>query len=66
MQEQGKVILERLMKDETDQAHKIRSLPGPEATTKCYEQLAKSYDPNKGGFGKAPKFPKPGEKIIHS
>ena len=30
-----------------------------EAQKKCFEQLLRSYDPEMGGFSKAPKFPQP-------
>ena len=30
-----------------------------EVQKKCFEQLLRSYDPEMGGFSKAPKFPQP-------
>ena len=30
---------------------------GDATVQKCFAQLVKSYDPNMGGFSKAPKFP---------
>ena len=34
-------------------------LPGPEALTKAYEIFRRTYDPQYGGFGREPKFPRP-------
>ena len=39
-------------------------LPGIELTTKCFRVLQNSYDQEKGGFGKRPKFPQPGKKNL--
>jgi len=32
---------------------------GQDTVKKCFSQLVKSYDPNMGGFSRAPKFPQP-------
>lgn len=37
----------------------IATLDAQEVQKKCFEQLLRSYDPEMGGFSKAPKFPQP-------
>lgn len=34
-------------------------LPGPDALEKAYQVFLRSFDPTHGGFGRAPKFPRP-------
>lgn len=42
------------------EAEKGSCLPCVEGVTKtCFKQLMQSYDPEMGGFSKAPKFPQP-------
>jgi uncharacterized protein YyaL (SSP411 family) len=37
----------------------VRALPGPEAASQLQSALAAGFDPDRGGFGPAPKFPSP-------
>ena len=56
---QGAAILEALQ--EANKAERAaRDLPTAESVRLCVEQLTRSYQPKMGGFGKAPKFPQPG------
>lgn len=41
--------------------HEHEDLPTIKAIYHLYEMLEKVYDEKYGGFGKAPKFPQPGE-----
>ena len=34
-------------------------MPGPAALHKAAQELAQRFDPQEGGFGRAPKFPRP-------
>jgi len=36
----------------------------PDIVKKCFNTLAHTFDPVHGGFGKAPKFPQPGKRMI--
>ncbi|MCB9650320.1 MAG: thioredoxin domain-containing protein [Deltaproteobacteria bacterium] len=40
-------------------ARPAEGLPGPEVLVEMATQLAKNFDPRFGGFGRAPKFPRP-------
>lgn len=57
--DQGNAILEALSKAKTgEKAGTV--VPGVEAIQTCFSMLDKSYDGERGGFGKeAPKFPQP-------
>jgi uncharacterized protein YyaL (SSP411 family) len=41
-----------------------RRLPGEAALTKTLQQFQQSFDPRRGGFGDAPKFPRPSELLF--
>ncbi len=45
--------------DELSQLRKIALPPDDEAQQRCFEWLAATYDSRYGGFGGAPKFPRP-------
>jgi len=63
MEDQGAAILDAL-KSGTHTAEKEgKGVPDLNSTNKCYTMLEKSYDEEFGGFGKAPKFPQPGNLI---
>jgi uncharacterized protein YyaL (SSP411 family) len=47
-----------------DGAPLATGLPGPEALTSTIDQFAGSYDRRRGGFGDAPKFPRPSELLF--
>lgn len=58
---QGTRILEALTDAALVQAEGSTSVPDlRQCMQKCYLMLSKTYDEEKGGFGKAPKFPQPG------
>jgi uncharacterized protein YyaL (SSP411 family) len=40
------------------------AVPGPEALTEGVAQFAHTFDKTRGGFGSAPKFPRPGELLF--
>jgi uncharacterized protein YyaL (SSP411 family) len=40
------------------------AIPGPEALARTVQQFRQSYDPRAGGFGQAPKFPRPSELLF--
>ncbi len=49
----------RTMKTFFSSPDRAGGLPGEEAIEAAYRRLAGSYDPQHGGFGPAPKFPRP-------
>ncbi|HMJ06047.1 MAG TPA: thioredoxin domain-containing protein [Chthoniobacterales bacterium] len=56
--EQGTRIIEALQEASTSPAPEGGSL-GEETLVNAYAQIARSYDAEEGGFGGAPKFPRP-------
>ena len=55
---QGSTEIRRAIQKD-DGVETIRAELGPGVLKKAYEQLQKSFDPEWGGFGRAPKFPTP-------
>ncbi|HYB95585.1 MAG TPA: thioredoxin domain-containing protein, partial [Vicinamibacterales bacterium] len=41
-----------------------RTMPGESALTKTFQQFQQSFDTRRGGFGDAPKFPRPSELLF--
>ncbi|MFL6541124.1 MAG: thioredoxin domain-containing protein, partial [Chthoniobacterales bacterium] len=56
--EQGSKVIAALA-ESVGEAASSRGLPDAGAIEHAYEQLARSYDAQEGGFGSAPKFPRP-------
>ena len=56
--EQGTRIIEALAETAASQPAGANSL-GAETIEAAYQQIARSYDAHEGGFGDAPKFPRP-------
>ncbi|MEP6820937.1 MAG: thioredoxin domain-containing protein [Chthoniobacterales bacterium] len=56
--EQGTRIIEALQEAASSPSGNRDSL-GAEIIDAAYQQIARSYDPHEGGFGGAPKFPRP-------
>jgi hypothetical protein len=42
----------------------VWTVPGAEALAKTLQQFRESFDPKRGGFGDAPKFPRPSELLF--
>ncbi|XP_034426695.1 spermatogenesis-associated protein 20 [Hippoglossus hippoglossus] len=60
LESSGERILEALKKGTAVAANPGESPPlAPDAATRCFQQLAHSYEEEYGGFRDAPKFPKP-------
>jgi uncharacterized protein YyaL (SSP411 family) len=67
--EQGNKIVDALRESQQSQGAAVSSSPQPAATPEpgigasvldaAYRQLDRTYDPKEGGFGSAPKFPRP-------
>jgi hypothetical protein len=55
-------ILERLRAQRTDAG--AHAAPGPEALDDATEAFAAAFDARRGGFGDAPKFPRPSEVLF--
>jgi hypothetical protein len=47
-----------------EKAAPVWTVPGPEALTRTVEQFRQSFDARRGGFGDAPKFPRPAELLF--
>jgi uncharacterized protein YyaL (SSP411 family) len=66
--ERGRVVesaaslVERLRSLEGDAASP--EVPGPDALARTVDQFRTSFDPRNGGFGGAPKFPRPSELLF--
>ncbi|XP_074653063.1 spermatogenesis-associated protein 20-like [Tubulanus polymorphus] len=58
-QKQGSEILEALKKLNNPAVDSEQSVPSENCIALCFQQLSKTYDPEFGGFGNAPKFPQP-------
>jgi hypothetical protein len=48
----------------TEQAQATTSVPGPDALARTAQQFRTSFDSRNGGFGDAPKFPRPSELLF--
>ena len=46
------------------QTWKLRTVPGAEALERTVDQFRQSFDARRGGFGDAPKFPRPSELLF--
>jgi uncharacterized protein YyaL (SSP411 family) len=58
-------IVERLAEmSRPNRPHAGAALPGPEALTATARQFKSSFDRRRGGFGDAPKFPRPSELLF--
>jgi uncharacterized protein YyaL (SSP411 family) len=57
--EQGSKIVEALRESQSGAADVGKTLNAFEVLNTAYEQIARSFDPKEGGFGNAPKFPRP-------
>jgi len=55
----GKQIVKALDRAEKSQRSAEAEFAAEEVVKKCFTQLLQSYDPEMGGFSKAPKFPQP-------
>ena len=62
--EQGTMLLDALLQGTAVQSQGSEILPPEDCIQKGYEQMEKGFDKEKGGFGKAPKFPQPGSQFI--
>jgi uncharacterized protein YyaL (SSP411 family) len=60
--ESAESLVDRLRSLEGDTA--ASEIPGPEALTRTVEQFRASFDARHGGFGGAPKFPRPSELLF--
>jgi len=47
-----------------EQAAPVWTVPGPEALDRAVKQFKDAFDPRFGGFGDAPKFPRPSELLF--
>jgi uncharacterized protein YyaL (SSP411 family) len=47
-----------------EQPSPARSVPGADALARTVEQFREAFDPRHGGFGDAPKFPRPSELLF--
>ena len=56
--EHGKTVIEQL-KQYAGGTAPAAAAPGPDALTTCLNQLTRTFDDEWGGFGDAPKFPRP-------
>jgi hypothetical protein len=52
-------LVARAMEQHLSSSGRAASLPGPEVATALQDALAQRFDPEWGGFGRAPKFPSP-------
>uniref|UniRef100_A0A672LCU2 Spermatosis associated 20 n=1 Tax=Sinocyclocheilus grahami TaxID=75366 RepID=A0A672LCU2_SINGR len=60
LESSGERVLEALRKGTEISASPGETLPsGPDVANRCYQQLARSYEEEYGGFREAPKFPSP-------
>ncbi|XP_043109609.1 spermatogenesis-associated protein 20 [Puntigrus tetrazona] len=60
LESSGERVLEALRKGTEISASPGETLPsGPDVASRCYQQLAHSYEEEYGGFREAPKFPSP-------
>jgi uncharacterized protein YyaL (SSP411 family) len=62
VRESAESLIERLRSLEGDTA--ASEIPGPDALARTVEQFRTSFDPRHGGFGGAPKFPRPSELLF--
>lgn len=61
MESNGERILETLKKGTAIAADPGETPPpAPDVAKRCFQQLARSYEEEYGGFREAPKFPSPG------
>jgi uncharacterized protein YyaL (SSP411 family) len=60
------VVLERLAAFQADPADAAGAggIPGLDALADAADQFARTFDPRHGGFGGAPKFPRPSELLL--
>lgn len=63
IEDQGTAVLDALMRGTHMADHGEVDMPTLQVMDKLYEMLENSYDEEYGGFGKAPKFPQPGEAV---
>ncbi|MDX6766344.1 MAG: thioredoxin domain-containing protein [Candidatus Methylacidiphilales bacterium] len=56
---QGKEVVEALRGQAWTGAGAGEGLPGAEAASRTFRHFQRSFDPEQGGFGGAPKFPRP-------
>src|SRR5262249_9235846 len=47
-----------------EKAAPVWTVPGPDALVRTVQQFRQSFDPRHGGFGDAPKFPRPSELLF--
>jgi uncharacterized protein YyaL (SSP411 family) len=47
-----------------EQTAPASAVPGPEALARTIRQFREAFDPRRGGFGDAPKFPRPSELLF--
>lgn len=66
IENQGTQILDALMRGLQASDEGSSGVPSLEVSDKGYQMLKKSFDKEHGGFGSAPKFPQPGEILLHS
>jgi len=64
MAEAGTTVMDILKKRKESTAKSLDKIVAPETLQKAFAQLAKSYDPDFGGFSKAPKFPQPSNMML--
>ncbi|XP_072960415.1 uncharacterized protein [Typha angustifolia] len=62
----GTIAIEQLAEalSSTSESRKVSDDLAHSSLKRCVEQLASSYDPKFGGFGSAPKFPRPVEDCV--
>ena len=58
------VIVDRLASLQDDEASDGDDIPGLDAMAEAADQFARAYDIRHGGFGGAPKFPRPSELLL--
>jgi len=57
---QGKEVVEALRRDAGGKGGRSKDgIPGPDAAAKTFAHFRRNFDPELGGFGGAPKFPRP-------
>jgi uncharacterized protein YyaL (SSP411 family) len=57
--ESGSRIIAALSESQTHSHGHEHELPGANSIAAAYKQIARSFDPQQGGYGGAPKFPRP-------
>lgn len=65
LESSGERVMDALQKATAISAHAEETLPSAlDVAHRCFQQLARSYEEEYGGFNDAPKFPTPGKQML--